>query len=255
MYILAPDQQQEIPLKLTMNNKKYRLYRVGALGDGKCLLHALLFLNSSDYRNADHQMRQQFVLDLIEKLIKELTIDKWASTIMKSQTFELMDELRRFLTRQGMTEQEIDKAMDGVPIECETLNLFCENTSRYIRERTTVSTNPLDDLEKFIATLCQIFWKRYISQMKLMNDMGHFEIEFIAKETQSNIILIDNRMELFYENRINPDYEKCYLLLNSGQHWEPIIVRMDDGDDAERVENKETAQYATWFSTKDLMMR
>jgi hypothetical protein len=222
--MLQPDQVEEIQLNIKIA-KSVKFFRVGSLGDGKCLLHSILFLIDDKYPKYSIPERMQATREFIDQVISELTIEKWFRTVMLQYVFDIIEALRNELS-QKFTEVELDKMFQDLPMTANSSDTFIRQIGEHVQKFTDINTR-LFVVNRVHQMISDIFTS-YKENLHNSKELGHYEIKFISDKYRINIILFDQYKNLFYDNQFEKEYNLTIFLFNQGGvHWEPVMVQND----------------------------
>ena len=209
--MLNPNKCQEISLPISMKNLQF--YRVGVLGDGRCLLHSLLFLLNTDYPTKSEEEKTQICNAFLEEITNGLTMDDWLHfSLGDASVFNVIMNCRDIL-EDVIDSDFLDTVFDGVS-KLEDLSNICLDDDSH----TQLFRN------KVIPDVTRNLFEKYKGELLNCVDLGYQEIHYISSKYKINIIIFDQYNQIFQETKIDPSFQYTVLVSNQGgMHWEPVI--------------------------------
>lgn len=200
--MLQPDSFQDIKLQI---QSPFKFYRVGVLGDGLCLLHALLFVSNTDYHTFNTIQRKQFATHFLNALHDNLNQEDWIQYNLGESHSLILSHLRQDLESTHDSD-ELDELF-------QTMDL------------TTLQNKVPLSFSKIKTDLFKI----YKQNLKQCRDLGYEEVQYIADSNKMNVYLFNSDGTQFYGNKPNPSFEMNVFIYNLyNTHWEPIVIEIQD---------------------------
>ena len=213
--MLRPDEYREIQLSISTQN--LRFFRVGVLGDGRCLLHAILFLLNDEYVKKSPSERNTMCSTFLEELSSSLTVDDWLRWSLDDSVINMILSTRKTLSANHSPDY-LDKLFENVFTVDDLTNIKLDTRERTVELRQRLIpgiTQKLFDMYKYKLVRCQ--------------DLGYQEVHYISARYKVNILMFDRDANLFHDTRVNPSFAQTIMLFNfGGGHWEPILLQSND---------------------------
>lgn len=202
------------PINLPIKAEGVQFFRVGVLGDGKCLLHSLLYLLNSGYYQQTTETRQAICTDFINELLNRLTMDDWWEFSLNDCKLHVLMSVRMML-EERMPSEQADKILNGVTdVNRDLIKKLPLGIYHHVQDK-------LPDIKEFL-------FNQYKQFLPHCRELGYQEVHLLSKLYRVNIILIDNDCKLFLQNQFNTSYETTIFIYNyGGSHWEPIVMQLN----------------------------
>ncbi|MDC3332844.1 hypothetical protein OAV62_01240 [bacterium] len=209
--MLATNQIQEISL-LGLNTT-FKFLRTGVIGDGRCLLHSILYLLNQDYfSTTDSHERVQLVQTFLNDLSRTVTLRDWIQySLGEHSVINIILSIRKTLSSRYESTY-LDTVFENIVSITDIDNLELD---------TAEATQELR--EKIIPVIIHKLFEMYKHQLVQCQDLGFQEVHYMSNKYKVNILMFDQTKHLFKDTWFNPEFTHTIFLYNvDGVHWEPV---------------------------------
>jgi mRNA (guanine-N7-)-methyltransferase len=227
-------------IELFENTYSKNLVRIGTIGDGSCLFHALFTCNSKQYRISSKLIRKEVVSEFRRLLSESIDINYWRTLGNNSislfvLTQKLINDFSKVMDKKEYDKykEEFKRATDKlintefentISLIDEISNVF-KNTSIYELIRKNCIKAEIDLFNKFTSDLSDC--KEYIGP----NTRSKLDLfSFISDTFKLDIYILYDKTRLVYKqgDNCNDRYKKrqsIILLYINDSHYEAIGLK------------------------------
>jgi DNA replicative helicase MCM subunit Mcm2 (Cdc46/Mcm family) len=209
-----------------------------AIGDGKCLIHSVLYLVDNLYRSSDSTEKMRMAYSEIPGIQNLLNVVDWFNTTFNH---EFLIYLRHKVNTSRSHEPEttetmIDDIMSQIPLNIDST---CDNKlDVYLTEVSTkfklIFPQILEvALHEYLSKYIESKFRKYIDEMPNCTDMGPLEINALSVIKKIHIIVLDKsepRRNVIYKSTNSHNCDHCIFIQYSNGHFEPLEFILEDGD-------------------------
>jgi len=212
-------------IEIPMNIPGIQFLRVGVPGDGKCLIHALLFLLNEKYITLDTPTKIRDATEFIRQFRDTLTVDNWDIFHLGEGSIQLQIQLRALLERK-FTDEYLDTLFQKMD-----LNGSFKDMIQLMGRETQDKMHPSEftQIVQIMNGYKQRLYEQYKQTLIQCQSLGHEEIKYFSHQYKINIAIVDERGKIFWGSTYNQSYAVHFMICNlGGMHWEPVIISINN---------------------------
>lgn len=213
--MLQPDHVQEIHLPINAQNLQF--FRVGVIGDGRCLLHSILYLLNSNYPKLSLKEKFNTGQAFLKEIGDELDVDSWIQFSLGDSLISIIMTCRQILEPYH-SESFLDTLFEKVSSidDLSRIQLESESQTREFHNQV-------------LPRIIEEHFRRYKKMLCHCKDLGFQEVHYLSSKYKINMLMIGPGNTLFSETRIDNNFPLTIILYNrDGNHWEPVLIKSHD---------------------------